>query len=165
LFAVVLAILRFVSLVSRPKVEVLVSVNDFPGFHSIGRHKNATTIPGLLLFRFNAPIVFFNAPYFKHEVLAAADAAGPELRWFVLDMIPITMIDATGLYVAQEVMSALAERGVVWIAAGRQTEWSDWAMRRHRDRGETGIRSFPTVRAAVKAYLQESRSMSRASGM
>ena len=163
LFAVVLAILRFVSLVSRPKVEVLGSVNDFPGFHSIGRHKNATTIPGLLLFRFNAPIVFFNAPYFKHEVLAAADAAGPELRWFVLDMIPITMIDATGLYAAREVMNALAARGVVWVAAGRQTEWSDWAMRRHRDRGETGIRSFPTVRAAVKAYLQESRSMSRAS--
>lgn len=166
LFAVALAILRFVSLVSRPKVEVLGLVDDFPGFHSIQRHKNAATIPGLLLFRFNAPIVFFNAPYFKHEAIAAADAAGAELKWFVVDMIPITMIDATGIYTTREVMDTLAARGVTFIAAGRQTEWRDWASRRNRQVGSAGIRSFPTVRAAVKAYLQETQGVTkRAAGL
>ena len=118
LVAVALAILRFVKLVSRPKIEVLGKVEGLPGFHSIERHPEAATIPGLTLLRFNSPIVFFNAPYFKREVMAVARAAGPSLRWLVLDMLPITMIDATGLYAADEVADTLQERGVVMAGAG-----------------------------------------------
>ena len=132
LIAVALAILRFVKLVSRPKIEVLGEIKNFPGFHSIERHPEAKTIPGLILFRFNSPIVFFNAPYFKRELLAAAQAAGPSLRWLVLDMLPITMIDATGLYMADEVADTLKERGVVLAAAGRQTEWRLWSEAHRR---------------------------------
>jgi len=62
LFAVVLAILRFVRLTSRPRIEVLNEVKRFPGFHSIDRHPEAVTTPGLMLLRFNAPIVFFLMP-------------------------------------------------------------------------------------------------------
>src|SRR5437660_393699 len=64
LVAVVLAILRFVKLVSRPKIEILGEVKGFPGFHAVDRHPEAVTVPGLTLLRFNAPIVFFNAPFF-----------------------------------------------------------------------------------------------------
>src|SRR4029077_1823265 len=133
LFAVVLAILRFVRLISRPKVEILGKVKGFPGFHSIARHSEAVMTPGLMLLRFNAPIVFFNAPYFKREVLAAAQAAGPSLKWLVIDMLPITMIDATGLYTAEEVFDTLKQQGVVLSAVGRKTEWHLWAESHHRD--------------------------------
>src|SRR5262249_14415769 len=121
LVAVLLAIVRFVRLVCRPKIEILGSVPGFPGLHSIERHEAASTVPGLLLFRFNAPIVFFNAPYFKRVALATAQATGPKLKWFVIDMIPITLIDATGLYAASELVSRLAENGITFCAAGRQT--------------------------------------------
>ena len=151
--AVILAIVRFVRLVSRPKVEILGNVKDLPGLHSIERHQGADTVPGLLLFRFNAPIVFFNAPYFRREALAAADSAGPSLKWFVVDMIPITMIDATGLYAAEEVIRTLAERGIVFATAGRLTERSSWG-RKHVP-GAPDIRRFPTLRAALKAYTRE----------
>ena len=97
LLAVVLALVRFVTLVSRPRVEVLGRVNDRRGSHSIERHLDAHTTAGLVLFRFNGPIVFFNAPYFKQCVMAAAAAGGPDLQWFVLDLIPVTIIDVTGL--------------------------------------------------------------------
>ena len=153
LIAVLLAIVRFVRLVSRPKVEILGNVEDLPGLHSIERHQKANTVPGLLLFRFNAPIVFFNAPYFRREALAAADSAGPSLKWFVIDMIPITMIDATGLYTAEEVVRTLAERGIVFATAGRLTERSSWARNRLPSAPE--VRRFPTLRAALKAYKRE----------
>jgi MFS superfamily sulfate permease-like transporter len=153
LVAVILALLRFVKLVSRPRVEILGKVPGLPGLHSIDRHGDAATIPGLLLFRFNAPIVFFNAPFFKRSVLEAAEAAGPGLRWFVIDMIPVTMLDITGLQAAADVIETLRARGIVFIAAGRETEW------RHRaqDRGfKLKYHSFPTLRAALKAYKKES---------
>jgi MFS superfamily sulfate permease-like transporter len=153
--AVLLAIVRFVRLVSRPGVEILGSVKDLPGLHAIERHESASTVPGLLLFRFNAPIVFFNAPYFKREALAAVEAAGSDLKWFVVDMIPITMIDATGLYAAAEIITILAERGIVFVTAGRQTEWEIRAARNHQLLGISRIRRFPTLRSAVKAYRRE----------
>ena len=152
LVAVVLAILRFVRLVSRPKVEILGEVEGFPGFHSIERHPEATTIRGLMLLRFNSPVVFFNAPYFKREVIAAAEKAGPTLKWLVLDMLPITMIDATGLYTAEEVADTLHDRGVVLAGAGRQTEWQLWAESRQRSTADRKIHIYPTMHEAIKIF-------------
>jgi high affinity sulfate transporter 1 len=152
LVAVALAVLRFVRLVSRPEIEILGTVEGFPGFHSIDRHPGAATTPGLILLRFNAPLVFFNAPYFKRGVIAAADAAGASLKWLVLDMLPITLIDATGLYTADEVADTLRERGVILAAAGRQTEWSLWAKSRKRRPEDRKIPIYPSLTEVVRAY-------------
>jgi MFS superfamily sulfate permease-like transporter len=108
----------------------------------------------LLLFRFNGPIVFFNAPFFKRSVLEAFESAGPGLKWFVMDMIPVTLMDLTGLQTAADVIETLRARGVTFIAAGRETEWRQWLERR---RVKPGYRSFPTLRAAVKEYEREVR--------
>ena len=108
-----------------------------------------------MLFRSNAPIVFFNAPYFKREAIAAAEAAGPDLKWFVIDMIPVPMIDVTGLYAAEEVVSTLASRGVMFATAGRQTEWNTWIKQSNRRLQDEAVRSFPTLRAAYKSYVLE----------
>jgi MFS superfamily sulfate permease-like transporter len=161
LVAVILALLRFVRLVSRPKIEILGKVAGRPGLHSIARHPNATTISGLLLFRFNAPIIFFNAPFFKRSVLEAVEAAGPHLKWFVLDMIPVTMIDITGLQATADLIETLRARGVAFIAAGRETEWRQWAESR---RLKSGYRSFPTLRAALKGYQKETARPAEATG-
>lgn len=152
LVAVVLAVLRFIRVVSRPKIEILGEVKGLPGLHSIERHPEAATIPGLILLRFNAPLVFFNAPYFKRGVMAAADAAGPSLKWLVLDMLPITLVDSTGLYTAEEVADVLRERGVLLAAAGRQTEWRLWAESRKRPSSDRKIRFYPTFREVIRAY-------------
>lgn len=152
LFVVMLAILRFVGLVSRPMVEVLGKVSGMPGYHSIARHPEAVTTPGLLLFRFNAPVVFFNAPYFKRELIAAAESVGPSLRWVVLDMLPITMVDATGLYTAEEVADTLRERGVVLAGAGRQTEWRQWAETHKRDFRQAKVQIYATMNDAIRTY-------------
>jgi high affinity sulfate transporter 1 len=161
LIAVVLALLRFVALVSRPKVEILGRVADMPGLHSIDRHQSAATISGLLLFRFNAPIVFFNAPFFKRSVLDAVGTAGPALKWFVIDMIPITMMDITGLQAVGDVIETLRARGIEFIAAGRETEWRHWAEKR---RLTVGYRSFPTLRSALKRYERENSPIANSAG-
>jgi MFS superfamily sulfate permease-like transporter len=158
LVAVILALLRFVRLVSRPKVETLGRVPGVPGLHSIDRHRNAVTVPGLLLFRFNAPIVFFNAAFFKRSVMETVEAAGPGLKWFVMDMIPITTMDITGLQTARDVIETLRARGIAFVAAGRQTEWKHWTESR---RLKTGHRSFPTLRTAIEGYEQENGAVQR----
>jgi MFS superfamily sulfate permease-like transporter len=157
LIAVALALIRFVRLVSRPKVEVLGTVEGLAGFHSIERHSGETTVPGLMLLRFNAPLVFFNAAYFKRELIAAAETAGPSLKWLVLDMLPITMIDATGLYTADEVAGTLRDQGIVLAAAGRQTEWRLWAEGRRLAPEGPKIQIYPTLRRAVAQRMKMAR--------
>jgi high affinity sulfate transporter 1 len=161
LVAVVLALLQFVRLVSRPKVEILGEADGVPGFHALDRHPGAITDTGLLLFRFNAPIVFFNAPIFKREVIAAASVAGAELKWFVIDMLPVTMVDATGIYAIDEVVAYLGARGIGFVAAGRQAEWGQWAQERQFKLRASGARVYPTLRAAVKAYRREFTSVEK----
>jgi high affinity sulfate transporter 1 len=154
LLAVVLALLRFVRLVSRPVVEILGEVPGFPGFHALSRHRDAATVEGLVLLRFNAPIVFFNAAQFKRAALAAAQRPGT--RWLVVDMLPVTMIDATGVLTVSELIGELAARGVTLVAAGRHTQWSEWAHA-HGLSIDGDVLRFPTLRQAVKAYAAATR--------
>ena len=157
LLVVVLALLRFVRLTARPRVELLGDLGGEAGYQSIASHPAARSQPGLLLFRYNGPVVFFSAPHFKREVLAAAAAAGPELRWFVIDLLPVSQIDATGLFAIRDAFATLRARGIVVAAAGRDAEWADRASRRDLSGVLTGIRFFPTLRLAESAYREETR--------
>jgi high affinity sulfate transporter 1 len=157
LLAVGLALVRFIKLLSRPSIEILGKVEGYPGLHSLERHEAGQAIPGLLLVRFNGPIAFFNAPYFKRAVMTAADEAGPGLRHVVLDLLPIPSIDATGLLTILEVIEALRARGIDFNAAGRATEWRNWAQARGFD--EKRIRIFPTLRQAVRELSPDKSSL------
>jgi MFS superfamily sulfate permease-like transporter len=155
LMVVVLALLRFVRLAARPRVEILGELEGDAGYQSVERHPAARSRPGLLLFRYSGPIVFFSAPHFKREVLAAAAAAGPGLRWLVIDLLPVSQIDTTGLFAIRDACDALRARGIVVAAAGRDTKWADRARRRDLGGVLTGIRFFPTLRLAELAYCEE----------
>ena len=157
LLVVVLALLRFVRLTARPRVEILGELEGDAGYQSVAYHPAARSRPGLLLFRYNGPVVFFSAPHFKREVLAAAAAAGPGLRWFVIDLLPVSQIDATGLFAIRDAFDTLRARGIVVAAAGRDAEWADRASRRDLSGVITGIRFFPTLRLAETAYREETR--------
>jgi high affinity sulfate transporter 1 len=156
LIAVALALARFVKQAARPRDEVLGKVEGLPGFHSIERHGAAArTFPGLVLFRFNGPLTFFNADYFKQRALVAADAAGKDLRWFVVDAIPISDIDVNGLYALRDLNTELEARDATLILAGRRTEFLIWLREIGVFRTELDNRLFPTLSQALKAYRRE----------
>jgi hypothetical protein len=71
-----------------------------------------------------------------------------------MDMIPVTMIDVTGLYTANDLIGTLREPGVIFATAGRQTEWRQWAGQR-KVAMPNRPRFFPTLRAAIDAYRRE----------
>jgi high affinity sulfate transporter 1 len=163
LIAVVLALARFVKQAARPRDEVLGKVEGLPGFHSIERHGAAArTFPGLVLFRFNGPLTFFNADYFKQRALAAAEASGKDLRWFVIDAIPISDIDVNGLYALRDLNAELEARGATLILAGRRTEFLIWLREIGVFRTELGHRLFPTLTQALKAYRRETMRVEKA---
>lgn len=150
--AVVLALLHFVHVTARPATEILGAVEGLPGLHALARHPEARTEPGLLLFRFNGPLVFFNATYFRQRVLAAIAAEDTPVRWFVLDALPLTDLDLTGYEALEHVSRMLRAQGAEFIVAGRMTEVREQRARRGIAGEGIVSRHFPTLRQAVRAY-------------
>ena len=126
LIAVGLALVRFVKLTARPKDEVLGAVDGLPGFHSIERHPDAKTFPGLTLYRFDGPLTFFNSDYFKQRAPGGRRRRRARTSVVGIDAIPISQIDITGLYALRDLRERLEARGTALILAGRKTEFLTW---------------------------------------
>lgn len=153
LLVVVLALLRFVRLKSRPVAETLGVAPGIPGFVPLAQHPQAVAEPGLVIFRFNGPVVFFSAAHFKREVLKAASGAG--VRWFIIDMLPVSLVDTTGLYTLRDTFELLRARGIVVGIARREPDWMRWAIEPGFVDRLAGLRFFPTLRQAAQAYADE----------
>ncbi len=157
LVAVALALVRFIRIAARPRDEVLGKVPGMPGLHSIERHDGAETFSGLLIYRFDGPITFFNSAYFKQRALEKVRDAGPGLKWFVLDAIPVSGADVTGLYALRDLQQELEARGVAFVIAGRKTEILVWLKEKGLYRPQMEERHYPTLRQALKAYRRAFR--------
>ncbi len=91
-------------------------------------------------------------PNFKQQANAAIADAGPGLKWFVPDALPLTQLDVTGHYELADLEQTLRAQGAELVIAGRQTEMRNWRTDRGLPETEQGIRHFPTLRKAVGAY-------------
>lgn len=154
LLAIVLSLLLLLMLTSRPTDAVLGRVRGMRGYHDLKDYPEAETIPGLLLYRFNADIVFYNADYFKSRVLAAVANAKAPVEWVVVDASPVNVVDSTAMQKVAELRDALKERGIVLAGAHRRhaaarlfdKTWLDtqWEL--------TEQQNYPTLTSAVKAF-------------
>jgi high affinity sulfate transporter 1 len=151
--AIALSLLNFVRRAWRPHDAVLGRVDNLKGYHDIERHPEARLIPGLVLYRFDAPIFFANAELFREHV--AALARSEDVRWILVAAEPVTDIDVTG----GETLGALNEELEAAGIALAFAELKDPVRERLRRYGiEDAIgadRFFPTLGVAVAAYLGE----------
>ncbi|MGE3288522.1 MAG: SulP family inorganic anion transporter [Pseudonocardia sp.] len=150
LVAVGLSILDLFRRVSRPHAAVLGHVPDLAGMHDLEDYPQARSVPGLVVFRYDAPLFFANADDFRERALAEVTAADPPARWLLLDVEAVVDIDITAADALRALCDELDRRGVV-IALARAKQELITALRRARlvDRIE---RIFPTLPTAVAAY-------------
>ena len=78
-----------------PHIAVLGRSPGVKGYHDRTRYPDAEEIPGLLIFRFDAPIYFANAEIFRQSVLQAVGSANRPLAMVVIAAEPITDLDST----------------------------------------------------------------------
>ncbi len=147
--AVGLALLQLLASASKPHSAVLGRMPGLEGYHDVMRHPEAQPIPGLLLFRFDSPLVFFNTDYFKSRIRAAVEAEKTPPRFVVLDAGSISSVDSTGAAILEEVAAEMAGKGVAFAIAeahGPLRDMLDNSGLRQRIGPD---RFFSTVEAAV----------------
>jgi len=152
LIAVVLALLRFIQVAARPGIELLGAQPDVRGFHDLRSYPEARPPPGTVLFRFNGPLAFFNAGYFRERLLSAAAAAGPELHAVIVDATNFsTRVDASAVFMLLDLRRELASRGVELAFAGKLHVIERWISAHHLSEFDDRGQLFSTLQDAVDA--------------
>jgi high affinity sulfate transporter 1 len=151
--AIGVAVLAFVRRAWAPHSAELVRVDGLKGYHDAGRHPEGRRVPGLVLYRFDAPLFFANADEFRERTLELVVAAPGPVRWLVVTAEPITDIDATAAEMLTRLFADLQQRHIVLAFA----ELKGHVRERLARFGVVDLvgdeRFYRTVGEAVHAYV------------
>ena len=135
----------------QPYQTVLGWVPELGGFHDVHTHPEAEQLPGLVVYRFDAPLIFANAKTFRDEVLSLA-RADPPPRWIIVAAEPMTDIDTTAADILKDLDETLNAAGVSLVFAEMKDRVRAKIDRYELDRTIEAQHFFPSVDAAVNAY-------------
>lgn len=145
--AIVLLLIRS----SHPHDALLGRIPGTLAYADTTTHPTAELFPGLLIYRYDASLVFFNADHFKSRVKTVIREAALPVRVFLLDAETIPLLDTTGAASLDQLCGDLHEQGITMAVAAAKNQ-----VRTMLDR--TGLaerigsdRMFPTVESAVEA--------------
>jgi high affinity sulfate transporter 1 len=152
--AVAIAVIEFLWDGWRPHSAVLGRADGVKGYHDIARYPDARLIPGLVLFRWDAPLFFANAELFQERVMEAAEKSPTPVRWVVVAAEPVTSVDVTAADVLAELDDSLRQAGIELCFAELKDPVKD-KLKRFGTFAQLGEETFfPTIGAAVSAYLK-----------
>ena len=151
--AILLAVIEFLWDGWRPHSAVLGDPDGVEGFHDVTRYPEAKRIPGLVIFRWDAPLFFANAELFNDRVLDAVAASPMPVTRVVVAAEPITSVDVTSADALVDLDETLAARGIELCFAELKDPVKD-KLKRFGLFAKFGEDKFlPTVHAAVRHHL------------
>jgi high affinity sulfate transporter 1 len=154
MIAIALALLQVLVKIYRPAEALLGSVPGVEGYNDLNLSKDARPVPGMIIYRFDAPLLFFNADYFKERVLSLVDGATPAPRWLILNAESISQLDSTGTRVLYDLIGELQARGVRFVVARPKLYMRKYGQPLGLSEKIGVDNIFPSVRAAVEAAQQ-----------
>jgi SulP family sulfate permease len=152
LVGVGLSLVYLLARLARPTDAVLQEMPGAGGFHDVGVDVSTHTVPGLIAYRFYAPLLFPNAEHFARRIRSLVAESRQSVKWVLVDVQAVTDIDVNGADVVQQVAEDLAAQGVALKFAGANRPLR--AVVERIGLGEHVHKEwlFPSVHAAVEAF-------------
>ena len=152
--AIAIAVIEFLWDGWRPYSAVLGRVDNVKGYHDISRYPESRQIPGLVLFRWDAPLFFANAELFRDRVIMAVVSSPTQVNWLVVGAEPVTSVDVTSADTLDELDHTLATSGIRLCIAEMKDPVKD-KLKRFGLFSQFGEeRFFATLGEAVSCYLK-----------
>ncbi len=152
LLAIMVSILNVFRRVWWPHQAELGRVEGLAGLHDTGTYPHCELLPGLVVYRFDAPLIFANSRMFGYTVRAMAEER-PDLRWVLVAAEPMTDVDTTAADMLAELDSWLNARDVSLVFAEVKDPVREKIQRYELDRTIDPAHFFPTLDEAVEAYI------------
>ena len=149
--AVALSILNVFRRAWWPYQTTLGRVPGMPGQHDRALHPEAEQLPGLVIFRFDAPLFFANARTFRDQIrlLAATD---PRPLWIVIAAEPIIDVDTTAADMLADLDEELNTAGTFLVFAELKDPVRAKLERYQLIGPLDPSHFFPTIDAALDAF-------------
>ena len=156
LVGVAVSLLGLINRISHPPDGVLSEVPGH-GFHDLGEVLQTRTVPGLVAYRFYAPLLFCNAGYFVERVRRLIAANPTPVRWFLLDAQAITDIDVTAAESLHSLNEELRQQGIALKVAHANRPLREVLERIGFTRELSSESFFSSVHECVGAFQTRSR--------
>jgi len=153
--AIALAVVEFLWDGWRPHFAVLGRVKDLRGYHDIARYPEARLVPGLVIFRWDAPLFFANAELFSERVMEAVAASPTPVKRFIVSAEPVTSVDVTSADMLLDLEQVLRAAGIELRFAEMKDPVKDKLRRFEILESFGGEGFYPTLGAAVDDYLAD----------
>jgi SulP family sulfate permease len=152
---VMLSLILLLGRLARPVDAVLQRVPGTATFHDVGDASATETVPGLIAYRFYAPLVFANADHFMQRIRGLVAACRSRVRCVLVDVQAVTEIDVTAAEMLARLGAELDAEGITLKFARANRPLREQIMRlglgEHLDESTV----FPSVHAAIEAFLRE----------
>jgi SulP family sulfate permease len=157
LVAVALSLADLVRRAARPHDAVLGRLEGTPGYHDIEQHPGSETLPGLIIYRVDAPLFFANARFLRERVHQLIETAQAPVRMVVLDCGAMFDVDVTGTETLEALDREFDERGMTLALAEPHAPLRQVLARSGllQKLGEENI--FPTVGESIHAYVDRTK--------
>jgi sulfate permease, SulP family len=156
LVAIALSVADLLVRVARPHDAIQGMVPGLAGMHDVDDYPDAQTVPGLVVYRYDAPLCFANAEDFRRRALTAADRES-DLRWFVLNVEANVEVDFTALEAMEALRDDITDRGVTFALARVKHDLLA-RLEAFGLAGKIGTELlFPTLPTAVQAYRDRTK--------
>jgi high affinity sulfate transporter 1 len=150
--AIVIAVIEFLWDGWRPYSAILGRVAGIKGYHDMTRYPDARRLPGLVLFRWDAPLFFANAEFFRDRLLDAVATSPTPVRWVVVAAEPVTSVDVTAADMLAELDETLHAAGIELCFAEMKDPVKD-KLKRFEVFARLGDEAFfATLGVAVSRY-------------
>jgi high affinity sulfate transporter 1 len=152
--AVVISILNVFRRMWMPYRVELGRVEGLDGYHDLDVHPDGETMDGLVIFRFDAPLVFANSRTFRDEIRVLA-ATEPTPKWILVAAEPITDVDTTASDMLEDLDEELNAAGVSLVFAEMKTPVQQKIERYGLKRTINPAHFFHTIDEAVETYTTQ----------
>lgn len=159
--AIALAVANLIRRSAFPHDAVLGVSEDGLTFRDSSRPPKTFDIPGLIIYRFDAPLYFGNANYFKDRVLNLINSSENKVNWFLLDAESISSIDSTGAKTIKSVMRELDSKDIGFVTARMKGPIRDTLRKTHLGAKIENRPHFPSIGKAYEAYCEKYGVVSR----
>ena len=150
--AIGLSVIDLVARIARPHDAVLGKVPGVAGYHDVEDYDSAEALPGLFIYRYDAPLFFANSDDFRDSALDELERYGMPVEWFVLQAQAIGRIDSTAEQMLREFIDEITDRGMVFAAAELKQELTEQFERVGLIEQIGRDRVFATVEEAIAAF-------------
>lgn len=154
-FAIILGVLQFLRTVFKP-TDQLLGIDNEGIIRAVHDADNIKTIDGVIIYRFNSILTYFNAGYFKKRVIQLINETTIAPKWIVIDAATcFTYNDASVFTMLKELMPTLKEKGTTLILAGRSTEIARWLAKNNMSHYTEELFLAPDLYFAVQMIQKD----------